>query len=113
MWESFYSSGIMGIGWSGIGDLSIFESKDDMKIKLKEVYGEQYSYKNAAHATWQFAKEMKPGDIVFVKKGMYKIIGKGIVTGEYKYQPSEEDGIQHMCFCSKIIYCQRLAQKNR
>ena len=66
-WEEFYAAGIMGIGWSGIGDLSSFDSKDAMKKKMKETYGDQYSYKNAAHATWQFANEMKPGDIVFVK----------------------------------------------
>jgi len=90
-WDMFHNAGIMGIGWSGIGDLSFFESKDAMKKKMKEVYGSQYSYKNAAHATWQFANELKPGDIVFVKKGMYKIIGRGVVTGEYEYRPDLED----------------------
>ena len=89
MWERFFDLGIMALGWSKIGDLSLFETKEDMKKRLKEMYGDQYTYKNAAHATWQFAKEMKPGDIVFVKKGMHKIIGRGVVKGEYKYQPNE------------------------
>ena len=86
-WEEFYKSGIMGIGWSDIGDLSLFDSKDAMKKKMKEVYGDDYSYKNAAHATWQFANDITPGDIIFVKKGMHKIIGRGIVGGEYQYRP--------------------------
>lgn len=86
-WDEFYKAGIMGIGWADIGDLTSFDSKEAMKKKMKETYGEQYSYKNAAHATWQFANEMKPGDVVFVKKGMYKIVGRGIVTGEYQYRP--------------------------
>ena len=86
-WDDFREAGIMAIGWCGIGDLTAFETKDSMKKKMKEVFGDQYSYKNAAHATWQFANEIKPGDIVFVKKGMHKIIGRGVVTGEYKYQP--------------------------
>ena len=90
-WDEFYTAGIMAIGWSGIGDLSSFVSKDAMKKKMKETYGDQYSYKNAAHATWQFANEMKPGDIVFVKKGMHKVIGRGIVVGEYQYRPDFED----------------------
>ena len=89
-WEEFYKTGIMGIGWSGIGDLSAFDSKDAMKKKMKEIYGDEYSYKNAAHATWQFANEIKLGDIIFVKKGMYKVIGRGVVTGEYQYNPDHE-----------------------
>lgn len=91
MWDEFYAAGIMGIGWTDIGDLSVFDSKDAMKKKMKETYGEQYSYKNAAHATWQFANEIKPGDIIFVKKGMHKVIGRGIVTGEYQYRPDLQD----------------------
>ena len=90
-WDEFYEAGIMGIGWSGIGDLSSFDSKDAMKKKMKEVYGDQYTYRNAAHATWQFANEIKPGDIIFVKKGMYKIIGRGVVTGEYLFNPDHKE----------------------
>ncbi len=90
-WEEFYNAGIMAIGWSGIGDLSDYVNKDAMKKKMKEVYGDQYTYKNAAHATWQFANDIKPGDVVFVKKGMHKIIGRGVVNGEYEYKPEYED----------------------
>lgn len=90
-WDEFYEAGIMAIGWSGIGDLSVFDNKDAMKKKMKETYGDQYTYKNAAHATWQFANEIKPGDIIFVKKGMYKVIGRGVVSGEYQYKPELED----------------------
>ena len=90
-WDEFHKAGIMAIGWHEIGDLSVFSSKDEMKQKLKETRGQQYSYKNAAHATWQFANDIKPGDVVFVKKGMYKLIGRGVVTGDYQYTPDYED----------------------
>lgn len=36
MWDEFYTSGIMAIGWGEIGDLSTFDSKDAMKIKMRE-----------------------------------------------------------------------------
>lgn len=84
-WEEFFKKGIMAIGWGGIGDLKAFPDKSAMKAKMKEAFGAQYTYKNAAHATWQFANEIKVGDIVFVKKGMHQIIGRGIVTGEYQF----------------------------
>lgn len=91
MWDEFYTSGIMAIGWGEIGDLSIFDSKDAMKIKMREVIDESLSYKNAAHATWQFANEMKIGDIVFVKKGMHQIIGRGVVMSDYEYDDTRDD----------------------
>lgn len=90
-WDDFYNAGVMSIGWGEIGNLSDFDSKDAMKEKLKEFYGQQYSHKNSAHATWQFANEIKPGDIIFVKKGMYKLIGRGVVEGEYEYQSYIQD----------------------
>lgn len=91
MWDEFYTSGIMAIAWGVIGDLSTFDSKDAMKIKMREVIDESLSYKNAAHATWQFANEMKIGDIVFVKKGMHQIIGRGVVMSDYEYDNTRDD----------------------
>lgn len=91
MWDEFYTSGIMAIGWGEIGDLSTFDSKDAMKIKMREVIDESLSYKNAAHAIWQFANEMKIGDIVFVKKGMHQIIGRGVVMSDYEYDDTRDD----------------------
>lgn len=91
MWNDFYTEGIMAIGWGEIGDLSTFPTKDAMKQKMKECFDPTLSYINAAHATWQFANEMKPGDIIFVKKGMHYIIGKGVVTSNYIFDPSRND----------------------
>lgn len=91
MWDEFYTLGIMAIGWGEIGDLSTFDSKDAMKIKMREVIDESLSYKNAVHTTWQFANEMNIGDIVFVKKGMHQIIGRGVVMSDYEYDNTRDD----------------------
>lgn len=85
MWDEFYKSGIMGIGWDDVTDLKGFSSKEEIKDYMKKVYDPSYSYKNNAHCLWQFANEIKVGDVIFVKKGMHKIIGKGIVTSDYIY----------------------------
>ncbi|RGN67550.1 GTPase [Streptococcus anginosus] len=85
MWEEFYKRGVMAIGWDEIGDLSLFESKSEIKEKMKNIYDSNLSYKNATHAAWQFANEMKVGDIIFVKKGRSQLIGRGIVTSDYFY----------------------------
>lgn len=84
-WESDYAEGIMAIGWPGMGDLSAYSSKEEMRTKMRELYGGTGSYRNQVLATWQFANEIKPGDIVFVKKGLKKVVGRGVVEGEYTY----------------------------
>lgn len=90
-WDEFYTNNIIGIGWDDMGDLEQYKSKDSMKTKMKELYGEDYSYMNQALATWQFVNEMQIGDIVYVKKGIYKIIGRGIVESNYIYDSSRNE----------------------
>lgn len=90
MWDEFYKLGIMGIGWDDVTDLKGFSSKEEIKDYMKKVYDPSYSYKNNAHCLWQFANEIKIGDVIFVKKGMHKIIGKGVVTSDYIYDSTRE-----------------------
>ena len=103
-WEEFYTKGIMAIGWGEIGDLSTFDSKDEMKEKMKETYDPSRTYIHAAHATWQFAKEMKVGDVVFVKKGMHQLVGRGIVTSDYIYDPLQDE---HYCNIRKVKWLEK------
>jgi len=91
LWEEFYDKGIMGIGWDNLGDLKQYPTKESMKSKMKEIYGEEYSYKNAGHATWQFANELKEDDVIIVKKGLKKIIGRGVVTSDYMFDDSRNE----------------------
>ena len=60
-WEECYKNGYMLLGWGEIGDLGVFSSKDEMKQQMKKEYGDSSSYKNSAHATWQFVHDIKIG----------------------------------------------------
>ena len=91
IWDECYQKGIMAIGWDYIGDLAAYNSKDEMKQAMKEESDPSLSYTMAAHATWQFVHDMKPGDVVFAKKGMYHIIGRGVVESGYEYDPSRKE----------------------
>ena len=90
IWNECYTKGIMAIGWDKIGDLRTYGSKNEMKDAMKEEIDPSYPYTNAAHATWQFLNDMKPGDIVFAKKGVHLVIGRGIVESEYQYDPDRK-----------------------
>jgi 5-methylcytosine-specific restriction protein B len=82
-WEEFYFQGIMGIEWDKMGNLKQYPNRAAMKAKMKEIYGSEYSYINWSLTTWQFTNEIQPGDIVYAKHGVYKIIGRGIVESDY------------------------------
>ena len=88
IWDECYQEGIMAIGWDSIGDLTAYESKSAMKEAMKGKIDPSKPYTMAAHATWQFAHDVKPGDIVFAKKGRNTVIGRGVVKSDYSFDES-------------------------
>lgn len=90
-WDEFYERGIMGLAWGEVGDLSSYATKQGLKAQMLQTYPENGTQKNDIHALWQFANEMKPGDVVFVKKGKAEIVGRGVVTGNYVYDAEGSD----------------------
>ena len=89
-WDEYYQNGIMGLGWNKIGDLRDFKKQSDLIVPLKQNYGLDTSQKNSADMLYGFANEMKPGDIVFAKKGRSMIVGRGVVTSDYYYDGKHE-----------------------
>lgn len=84
-WDDFYARGVMGVGWSKLGNVEKYASKEDIRKNLRTLYSSKYSQKNSALALWQFSRELKPGDVVFAKRGRSVIIGRGIVEGDYQF----------------------------
>ena len=91
IWDECYDNNIMAIGWDAIGDLRNYNSKDEIKQVMNKFYDPFRSYIHSACATWEFANEMKPGDIVFAKNSMHLIIGRGIVKSDYIYDPQRKE----------------------
>ncbi len=87
MWDRFYEDGCMGLGWGELGDLSAYGSKAEIRSKLQEISESDSRYFNAVQITWQFAHDVKPGDVIFAKRGLREIIGRGVVEGDYEYEP--------------------------
>lgn len=85
MWDKFRERGVMGLAWGDLGDLAACASKHDVQQRMLEAFPSHGSQRNDILAAWQFVSEMKPGDVIFAKKGRSEIIGRGVVTGEYVY----------------------------
>lgn len=84
MWQLCQDEKIMVLGWSEIGDYSQYHSKEKLTADMQDIYNlHEKNFMNSSLAVWQFLKDMKPGDVIFVKRGRSKILGRGVVQGDY------------------------------
>ena len=90
-WDLCVNEGIMCIGWDRLGELYQYASREGMRDAVKKHYPTNGSAVNDSLAVWQFANEIKPGDVVFAKKGKSKIIGRGIVESDYVFDAKRTD----------------------
>ena len=88
MWDDCKKNGIMSIGWDDISDLIQFETKEDLEAAYDETYPDTgTSGSNSKLCLWEFSHELKPGDVIYAKRGLSKIIGRGVVESDYIYDP--------------------------
>lgn len=84
-WQECQDKGIMAVGWDEMGDLRQYSSQENLKDCARAVYDSNDSWKNSGLCLWQFSNEIHVGDTVIVKNGRRKLIGRGVVTGDYQY----------------------------
>lgn len=90
-WDFCLEKDLICIGWDELGNVSNITSLEKMRETMKLVYGEDKPYLHSGLAVWEFSHVIKPGDIIYAKKGLTKIIGRGVVTGDYTYDDSLEE----------------------
>lgn len=91
-WQRCLDTSTMCLGWDELGDFSRYESKDEVRKQLREAYNQpDGSFSNDTLTIWNFLNGLKQGDIIFVKKGLRKIIGRGVVAGDYQYDSDAPD----------------------
>ncbi len=92
LWNESYEKGIISIGWDYLGDLFKYKSQDEIMAKLAELRGpDAQSPTNDSLCCYQFAHEINVGDLVIAKVGRKKILGGGIVTSDYVYDPERRE----------------------
>lgn len=94
-WDDFLENEIIGIGWEELGDLRDYNSQEEMETPIQSHYNRVTKPVHIRLACWQFANEMKIGDVVIAKKGMTKVVGIGNITSDYNYDKSR-GGFQHI-----------------
>ena len=86
-WSAFQEQGIAAVGFADIGDISGYGSRDAVHEKLTERMDPGSNPYNNSLALWEFAREVRIGDVFVSKKGRKEILGWGKVTGDYVYDP--------------------------
>jgi 5-methylcytosine-specific restriction enzyme B len=89
-WDDFYQNGIVAIGWEELGDLQQYKSKREITESLKDIFELDHNPSNDALCNYEFANEMREGDLVFIKKGNKDIIAVGKITSDYKFDVARE-----------------------
>ena len=91
MWPDCQQNGIMSIGWEDMGDLNRFQNREQLNGTYEEVYAVENGSTSATLCLWEFSKIIRPGDIVYIKQGRNKVLGRGIVQSGYIYDGSRKE----------------------
>lgn len=84
-WSHDFEAGRATIGWGELGDLSEYESKEDLVDALRDTREGDAEPTNAARICWNFANEIRPGDPILARSGRSRIVGIGFVDGPYQH----------------------------
>ena len=90
LWDRCLADGVMSVGWDELGDLNEYSSKTKIAGRMNEVYSSDTDYTLTGAALWNFAHEVRIGDVVYARKGVKAVIGRGIVESDYEYDESRE-----------------------
>ncbi|MBP5701984.1 MAG: AAA family ATPase [Lachnospiraceae bacterium] len=94
-WDMFYKKGIMAIRWGATGDLRAYDSQEEVRQAMMAKIDPTKPFKFSSYSAWQFVNGIKPGDVIFVRKGDNEILGRGVVTSDYIFDDSPDDDYKH------------------
>jgi 5-methylcytosine-specific restriction protein B len=90
-WQEFQSDGIISIGWGKLGDITQYDTRDEINAELKDKYNYQTNPTNTDLALWQFCHEIHIGDTVYAKTGRKTLLGVGKVTSDYIFDDTKDE----------------------
>lgn len=101
-WDAYYQSNIMAIARDSLGDLSQYSSRKEIEDAARDVnefgseFGKTATYSRVSLEIWQFVHDIKVGDIIFAKRGIGDIIGRGVVTSDYIYDETQPEKFRNI-----------------
>jgi hypothetical protein len=87
-WDELYEQGQVAIGWDELGDLGRFGTLEQMAEALSGARPSDPQPMEGARACHDFVHAVRPGDLVYAKRGTRTIVGHGVIDGGYRHDPS-------------------------
>ena len=99
LFQPFIDRGFIAIGWSRMGDLGRFESKEALVAELRKQYpGERAGwYASSGGTLWRFSREIQAGDGVVTYDRTRRVYAVGKLRGDYRFDSSFESGYPNVC----------------
>ena len=82
IWEECKNGQYIAIGWNKI-NINNYRTSQELKKELIDSYGDIEENTKKHNFLWKFGKEIKKNDIIVARNGQSRIVGIGIVTGDY------------------------------
>ena len=92
LWDQCQEDGTIRIGWDFLGDLRSYPTRESIAEKLRaRRKPNEPEPSNDSLACFEFAHAMQQGDYVVAKIGRSKLLGLGIIEGDYEYDASRTE----------------------
>lgn len=89
LFQPFVDKGLVAIGWSELGDLGQFETRETLVEELRERYPGRRTgwYANAGGMLWRFSNELQADDGVVSYERTRRVYAVGKLQGDYTFDP--------------------------
>jgi 5-methylcytosine-specific restriction protein B len=88
--QSCIEEEIISLGWGELTDMNGYKDRSEIEGILHKS-NPSVNPRQSASMIWQFAHEIAIGDYIFAKKGTTELVGWGVVTGKYFYNPDGDE----------------------
>ena len=90
LYQSFLERGFVAIGWTNVGDLDQYRTRDELLSAVKREWPDwkPQAHVNAAGMLHRFAIQMKVGDSIVTYNQQRRVYAVGTISGEYRHDPS-------------------------
>lgn len=90
-WGKWQKEGIAAIEFGKLGDLKKYHTREEMQLKLKDLYPGDTAKTHSSLACFEFVNVLKKGDVIIAKRGVDYFIGYGFVVSDYFFDDNEEE----------------------
>jgi restriction system protein len=92
LFDDFKSHSLVGIGWFGIGDMSVLKTREDFTKVVTKTWPQAKRMQVAMSASqaFRFVREVKIGDRVLTYDPSERVYLAGVLTGDYRYDPTRD-----------------------